>query len=111
MKNKPNTNDFATDFSHRLNAELDANPTRLHDCLNPVLERAAVIAEITDMQALLAARLGENKMNQHIEDAGFTVFPDVNLGELVDSIFPDVDLDGLAKSFLEPEIAKGASHE
>jgi len=36
---KTNPNAFTTNFSHRLNAELDASPARLHDCMNPVLGR------------------------------------------------------------------------
>lgn len=46
---KTNTNAFTTNFSHRLNAELDASPARLHDCMNPVLERAAAIADLMEV--------------------------------------------------------------
>lgn len=46
---KTNPNAFTTTFSHCLNAELDASPARLHDCMNPVLERAAAIADLMEV--------------------------------------------------------------
>jgi len=49
MKSQTNPNAFATDFSHRLNAELDASDARLHDCMNPPLERAAAIADLMEV--------------------------------------------------------------
>jgi len=49
MKTSLNPAAFATDFSHRLNAELDKSPARLHDCLNPALERAAAIADLMEV--------------------------------------------------------------
>jgi len=42
-------NAFTTNFNHRLNAKLDANPARLHDCMNPALERAAAIADLMEV--------------------------------------------------------------
>ncbi|WP_019864792.1 hypothetical protein [Methylovulum miyakonense] len=44
----PNPNACTPDFSHRVNAELDASPARLHDCLNPALERAAALADLME---------------------------------------------------------------
>jgi hypothetical protein len=44
---KPNA--FATNFNHRLNTELDAHPTRLRDCMDPALERAAAIADLMEV--------------------------------------------------------------
>lgn len=47
---------FTFNFTHRVNAELDASPYRLHDCMNPALERAAAIADVLE-SALESTRL------------------------------------------------------
>ncbi|GEM_PF-1487634 len=45
----PNPTACTPDFSHRLNGGLDTSPARLHDCLNPALERAAAIADLMEV--------------------------------------------------------------
>lgn len=49
MTTLSNPNPFATDFSHRLNAQLNSSPCKLHDCLNPVLERVEAIADLMEI--------------------------------------------------------------
>ncbi|MDO9104820.1 MAG: hypothetical protein Q7U57_07645 [Methylovulum sp.] len=49
MQNPTKTNAFATNFNHRLSDKLDASSTKLYECLNPALERAASICDLMEV--------------------------------------------------------------